>query len=150
MSCRLPREHTLDIPAEVSTLHQVRLFVEEITREAGLDEGDRAAFELAITEAVSNAIRHGSPRGAEDRVRVSVVEEASRIVVTICDQGCGFVPVRITLPDPHSFTDHGRGLYLIHALVDEVEYTRRDGTIVRLVKKKKAANPELLPGSQES
>jgi anti-sigma regulatory factor (Ser/Thr protein kinase) len=86
----------------------------------------------------------------EDRVWIGIVEEDSRVVVTIRDQGVGFVPERITLPDPHSFADHGRGLYLIHALVDEVEYTRADGTTVRLVKKKKAAMPEPLPRSKES
>jgi len=140
----------LDIPAVVQALHQTRLFIDAITREAGLDEAERAAFELAITEVVSNAIRHGSPRGAEDRVTLTVVEEETRIVVTVHDQGVGFVPERITLPDPHSYADHGRGLYLIHALADEVEYSRSDGTTVRLVKKKKAAIPAPLPRSKES
>jgi serine/threonine-protein kinase RsbW len=150
MARGLPKEHLLEIPAEVRALHQTRLFVDAIARQAGLDEADRAAFELAITEVVSNAIRHGSPRGPQDRVTVRIRDEESRIVATICDAGVGFVPERITLPDPHTFADHGRGLYLIHALVDEVEYTRGDGTTVRLVKKKKAASPESLPRSQES
>jgi serine/threonine-protein kinase RsbW len=150
MANRLPREHMLDIPAVVRALHQARQFMDGITREAGLDDADRAAFELAITEVVSNAIRHGSPRGAEDRVTLRVVDEETRIVVTIQDQGVGFVPEQITLPDPRTFADHGRGLYLIHALADEVEYSRTDGTSVRLVKKKKAALPEPLPGSKES
>jgi serine/threonine-protein kinase RsbW len=141
MTRRLPREHVLDIPAVVRALHQARVFVDKIMCEAGLNDADRAAFELAITEVVSNAIRHGSPRGAEDRVTLRIVEEETRIVVTIRDQGVGFVPEQITLPDPHTFADHGRGLYLIHALADEVEYDRADGTTVRLVKKKKAAMP---------
>lgn len=139
MTRRLPREHTLVIPAAVRSLHRARLFVDRITRDAGLDDAERAAFELAITEVVSNAIRHGSPRGERDRVTLRIVEEETRIVVTIRDQGVGFVPERITLPDPHTFADHGRGLYLIHALADEVDYDRTDGTLVRLVKNKKAA-----------
>jgi anti-sigma regulatory factor (Ser/Thr protein kinase) len=150
MTRHLPREHMLDIPAAVQALHQIRVFIDAIIQEAGLDEAERAAFELAVTEVVSNAIRHGSPQGAEDRVTLNVVEEETRIVVTIRDHGVGFVPERITLPDPHTFADHGRGLYLIHALADEVEYSRTDGTTVRLVKKKKAAIPEPLHRSQES
>jgi serine/threonine-protein kinase RsbW len=139
MADRLPRFYELRLPAAVRSLHEARVFVDTIAREAGLEESDRAAFALAITEVVSNAIRHGSPHGADDTVTLSVVEEETRLVVTVRDQGEGFVPERITLPEPQSFADHGRGLYLIHALVDEVEYFRADGTAVRLVKKKKAA-----------
>lgn len=142
MPNRWPRVHDLSLPAAVRSLHEARLFVDTIARAAGLDESDRAALALAITEVVSNAIRHGSPRGAQDRVTICVVEEETRLVVTVRDEGEGFVPEKIALPDPKSFADHGRGLYLIHALVDEVEYVRANGTLVRLVKKKKAAAPE--------
>jgi serine/threonine-protein kinase RsbW len=137
MSRRPPQTYRLEIPSAVGSLHQARLFVDAIAREAGFLDGDLEAICLAVTEAVSNAIRHGSPRGQEDTVELSVAASSSRLTITVHDRGPGFVPDEYELPDPLSFADHGRGLYLIHALMDEVEYRRSDGTTVRMTKRKR-------------
>src|SRR5215218_2599318 len=99
MPRRNPRVRRLTIPAAVRSLHQARVFVDTIARQAGLKDADREAFDLAVTEAVSNAIRHGSPRGAEDTVELQVADEATRLVVTVRDHGVGFVPESFVLPD---------------------------------------------------
>jgi serine/threonine-protein kinase RsbW len=134
---RAPVVRRLILPATVRSLYSARMFVDAIAREAGFDDSEREAFDLAVTEAVSNAIRHGSPRGAENQVELSVCDEPARLVVTVRDEGEGFIPAAYTLPDPQSYADHGRGLYLIHALMDEVQYSRDGGTTVRMVKTKK-------------
>jgi serine/threonine-protein kinase RsbW len=70
-------------------------------------------------------------------VELCVVDEGPRLVVTVSDEGEGFIPASFTLPDPQSYADHGRGLYLIRTLMDEVEFTRNGGTTVRMAKTKK-------------
>jgi serine/threonine-protein kinase RsbW len=137
MTRRAPLVRHLSLPATVRSLYPARMFVDSIAREAGFDEAEREAFDLAVTEAVSNAVRHGSPRGAENQVELCVIDEGARLVVTVTDEGEGFVPTGFSLPDPQSYADHGRGLYLIHALMDEVEFTRNGGTTVRMAKTKK-------------
>jgi serine/threonine-protein kinase RsbW len=147
MARRPPLVRHLVIPAVVRSLHQARLFIEQMAREAGLDDADREAVSLAVTEAVSNAIRHGSPRGVEDVVELVVANEKDRLEVTVRDSGTGFAPGEVTLPDPMSYADHGRGLFLIYALMDEVEFARDGGTIVRMVKMKKQRPPKRRPRS---
>jgi serine/threonine-protein kinase RsbW len=136
MPRRPPQTHRLEIPSAVGSLHQARLFVDAIAREAGFLDADREAICLAVTEAVSNAIRHGSPLGNNDVVELVVADYPARLVVTVHDNGAGFVPEGFALPDPLSFVDHGRGLYLIHTLMDEVIYDRSNGTTVRMTKRK--------------
>jgi anti-sigma regulatory factor (Ser/Thr protein kinase) len=96
---------------------------------------------LATDEAFINAFMHGGDVEGTVDVRADVRD--GRVLVTICDDGCGFdhdtVDVR-SRPDPQS--THGRGLFLIHHLMDEVEVrsstvgrgTAGPGTLVRMVR----------------
>ncbi len=86
---------------------------------------------LALDEAVSNAIRHGSGSGGP--IEVSVGVEDGWIDVLVLDRGP--TPRPPCLPDgpPRTLATGGRGLWLIAQLVDEVRLWRRgDGTLVWL------------------
>jgi len=91
---------------------------------------------LAADEAFINAFMHsGDVAGLVD-VRVEV--RTDRVLVEIRDRGCGFDPSSVdveAVPDP--MATHGRGLFLIHHLMDDVEvrsHERGAGTLVRMVK----------------
>jgi anti-sigma regulatory factor (Ser/Thr protein kinase) len=91
---------------------------------------------LAADEAFINAFMHSGD--AAGRVDVRAEVRAGRVVVEIRDRGCGFDPRSIdveAVPDP--LATHGRGLFLIHHLMDDVEVCSRKrgaGTLVRMVK----------------
>ena len=57
--------------------------VDQFAVRAGFSEPNREEVSLAVTEAVSNAIRHGSPAGAADHVSLSVEMEGKRLVITV-------------------------------------------------------------------
>jgi anti-sigma regulatory factor (Ser/Thr protein kinase) len=91
---------------------------------------------LAADEAFINAFMHsGDVAGLVD-VRAEV--RADRVIVEIRDRGCGFDPRSVdvkAMPDP--LATHGRGLFLMHHLMDDVEVRspgRSAGTLVRMVK----------------
>ncbi len=88
---------------------------------------------LAVEEACTNAIRHsGSRRDIE--IRLSF--EGDDLLAAVKDHGSGFdvgAFVAQTPPDP--LADHGRGLFLISRLCDEMELRRNGGLEVRLVKR---------------
>jgi len=81
----------------------------------------RADFEIALHEALANAVFHGN-RGVSDRtVKVRAYGERGKaLLVAVRDEGSGFVPEDV--PDPtqpeRRHLHHGRGLFLIRELTD--------------------------------
>ena len=100
--------------------------------------GDAAVFaiKLALEEALNNAIKHGNGFDAAKTVEVVFDVDAKQAVVTVTDQGKGFDPE--TVPDPtvdeNLEKPCGRGIMLMKAYMDEVEYNGT-GNQVRLVKR---------------
>lgn len=91
-------------------------------------------FRVGVSEAIANAVLYGNRCDPAKIVRVDVALDLSRVVLHVADEGDGFDPARVpdpTLPDNLDGTG-GRGLFLIHKLMDEVEYNDR-GNAVRLV-----------------
>ena len=123
------------LPSRASSLADARRFVDRVAAAAGFSAPARKEISLAVTEAVSNAIRHGSPAGEADQVELGATMEGSQLVVTVHDHGPPFQPSPPPLPDPATFADHGRGLFLMEQLMDEVQFDHDDGTVVRMSKK---------------
>lgn len=89
---------------------------------------------LAITEACANAIRHGSPAGANSGVTIRLVARAGGMVAEVTDSGDGFDVDLIPPPAPAE-RPGGLGIPLMKALADRVEFFRNaKGMTVRLVK----------------
>jgi serine/threonine-protein kinase RsbW len=94
---------------------------------AGVDERVLADVLLALDEAVSNAIRHGSRAG--DPVQVSVERDGEWVEMTVRDAGPTPRLPRLPAEPPPVLQTGGRGLWLILQLVDEVRLQRvADGT----------------------
>jgi serine/threonine-protein kinase RsbW len=124
------------LPSRASALVDARRFVDEWAARAGFSGPAREEISLAVTEAVSNAIRHGSPAGEADQVELDVEQEGPRLVVTVRDHGPPFHPPTPSLPDPTTFAEHGRGLFLMQALMDQVQFEADGGTVVRMTRVK--------------
>jgi serine/threonine-protein kinase RsbW len=102
--------------------------------QAGLDQVDIEDLNLAVTEACANAIRHGSPEQERNTIFVMFFLAPNCVMVEIRDEGRGFDPSCQRLPLPAEMRDGGYGLHIMRQVVDAVEFTRRRGTVVRLVK----------------
>jgi serine/threonine-protein kinase RsbW len=119
----------LKLDARPTATRELRAAVERVAEECGLDAGERFDIELAATEAVTNALK-GTPESHTVEVTVAGHEDA--VDVEVVDQGV-FSPIRAALhrgPDAES----GRGIPIILALVDEVEFAqtgRRRPVILR-------------------
>jgi serine/threonine-protein kinase RsbW len=89
----------------------------------GATEKEVQDSELALVEACNNAILHAGKAGRLHPVLIEASCNASEIQIRVTDHTQGFeMPERAVLPDIDS--ECGRGLYLIKALVDSVEYRR--------------------------
>jgi len=124
----------IEFPAEPRVVHDVRQKFEEFVQPCLLNREDVETIKVALSEACSNAVCHGSPGGAGDRIHVRYELNGARLVIEIRDEGPGFRPRQIQLP-PEEYRPNGRGLFIMQALMDEVYFdASAHGTRVRLVK----------------
>jgi anti-sigma regulatory factor (Ser/Thr protein kinase) len=123
------REHS--ISADLGRLKEARDFAERAAAEFGLSDDACYEVKLALSEAVSNAIQHGS-RSDDAPIRIFVSGEAGALVIEVIDTG-RFVP-RVTRDG--DMPESGRGLEFMRLMMDEVDLQPgSDGTRLRLVKR---------------
>jgi anti-sigma regulatory factor (Ser/Thr protein kinase) len=125
----------LTLPPSSSHLPDLR---RSVARTLGdLDRRVLADVLLALDEAVSNAIRHGSRGG--DPVQVSVESDGEWVEMTVRDAGPTPRLPRLPAEPPPVLQTGGRGLWLILQLVDEVRLQRiGDGT--RLIMRRRVSS----------
>ncbi|HEU5453523.1 MAG TPA: ATP-binding protein [Terriglobales bacterium] len=105
-----------------------------IARLMSCAKGKEMEIELALREALANAVVHGCKSDPGKQVQCCVgCDEGRGMLVVVRDPGEGYDP--FALPDPteakNVFSTHGRGIFLINRLVDEVQI-RRNGTEIFL------------------
>jgi len=125
---------SIELPASSSSLALMRSEVCEILAPLDIPEAGRFDIRVAVGEALSNAIRHGSPRGEHDTVGITVTVYADRVVLAVLDRGEGFDGQANADGDPYASS--GRGVMFMRALMDHVTFERLSagGTVVTLVK----------------
>lgn len=120
------RSHSID--ADLSQLSEAREFAVDAAADFGLDEFARYRVKLAISEAVANAIQHGSS-SPSDPVEIAVEEESGALVLYVRDRG-RFVP---RVGERGELPERGRGLEFMGQLMDEMDVRPgARGTEVRL------------------
>jgi anti-sigma regulatory factor (Ser/Thr protein kinase) len=115
----------LIVPAEPSAIPRITDGVTAVLRGKRWPEDDVMSVELALQEAVANAVRHGCKGDSTKNIQcVVTVDAAGEVVIVVRDPGPGFDPSKV--PDPlgaeNLFKPSGRGVFLINGLMDEVEY----------------------------
>jgi len=134
------------ISADPNAVNGVVDGVMEIARKMKCAEGSEYQVELALREALANAIVHGCNNDPTKKVECCVAcTESSDIMIVVRDPGAGFVPGAVPNPlaPENLFSSHGRGIYLINQLMDEVSF-ERNGAEIRMRKTAAApAQPEM-------
>jgi serine/threonine-protein kinase RsbW len=132
---------TRKYPAQVEVLDQVREFVGRAARAAGFSEKSVYAVQLAADEAASNIIEHAYAdlKGQEFRLHCEFKDE--RLVMTFFDRGKSFDFASVDQPDVTASLSErkvgGLGIYLMHKLMDEVDYkVAASGNFLTLIKRK--------------
>ena len=105
--------------------------------------------EIALREAMANAIIHGNHEDRRKHVHVSCRCEPGEVSIAVKDEGKGFDINNV--PDPTAPENigsvHGRGIHVIRALMDEVRFEER-GAVIHMRKSATEA-PKLLAKDAE-
>jgi serine/threonine-protein kinase RsbW len=99
--------------------------------------GKEEAVQLALNEALANAVVHGAKADPSKLVECEVTcDETRGMVIVVRDPGKGFNPASVPSPvnGQNIYSDHGRGIYLINQLMDEVQFLK-NGTEIQMIKR---------------
>ncbi len=122
----------LGFPADPEAIGTVADAITEILIQLRVPEQKRLEIGLAVQEALVNAVVHGCKNDPSKEVRCRLQSDPlGRIVITVTDPGPGFSPDLLSDPkrQENVYADHGRGVYLIRQLMDEVSFERRGNEI---------------------
>jgi anti-sigma regulatory factor (Ser/Thr protein kinase) len=133
-------DRSLEVEARLESLRAIGAWLEETAREGRLPFETAFALDLAVHEAVENAVRHGS-RGEGGRLKLRLRSDDERVEVVVEDDGVAFDPRTLPAPRvPQRIEDvvpGGQGVHLMRHFTDEIRYRREDGwnvlTLVRFL-----------------
>lgn len=121
---------TLRLPPDHTAVPFARFTLAALLSRHGWDDDDVGRVVLVASEAMSNAIEHGSPDGT--RIEVGVAIGPERAEVTVLDRGAPGNVAEIPPPSaPPDSSPRGRGLLIMHRLSDSLDVrSTADGTEV--------------------
>ncbi len=130
---------SVSVPSDVGCIEEaVALVARHCFAGVAVEERMRFRLQVALSEALANAILRGNHEDADKRasVRVELAPDAIRVHVT--DEGAGFDPHAVPEPlGPDGIQGAGgRGLFLIRKLADAVEFNDRGNSICMTLRRR--------------
>jgi serine/threonine-protein kinase RsbW len=130
----------LVLPSRVEAVADAAAAAAEVMSRAEVSEEAAFGVDMAVREAVTNAVLHGNRQDETKTVEVTFTTSPEAIEITVRDRGNGFNPEQV--PDPtdaqNLLKTSGRGVFLIRTFMDEAEWSPHPegGTLVRMSKKR--------------
>ena len=130
----------LVLPSRIEAVADAAVAAAEVVNRSQL--GDEAAFgvDMAVREAVTNAVLHGNLQDEAKSVEIVFNASPDVLEITVRDHGTGFNPASVPDPtDPQNILKtSGRGILFMRTFMDEVEWSNHPagGTVVRMLKRR--------------
>jgi len=135
------------IPADVAAIGKVSAGVKELLTSKGWTGDKIMEVQVAVQEALANAIRHGCKNDASKQVQCCITFDANgELVIVVRDPGPGFDVKAVPNPldESNLLKVSGRGVFLINQLMDTVEFSEEGRQV--LMRKRPDAKVEPGPG----
>lgn len=126
---------SLALPRDEASVPVVRRLCRSSLQNIGVMPECVGDIELALTEACTNVLKHALD--AHEEYRVEIMLNAHKCSIAVIDEGRGFDHPNLAKGEEAAMgAEGGRGIQLMRALVDNVNFTSEpeQGTMVRLVK----------------
>ena len=119
----------LTIGSRFENIELVQAVLSDALSAFELDEESRHWIDLAVREAVANAIKHGNRLEPAKRVEIDLQLDGSELVVRVRDEGEGFDPDDVVDPlaPENRLRPNGRGIFYMQKLMDEIDYDFQPG-----------------------
>ena len=130
----------LSLPSRIDTVATAAGAIAEFVSRLGISEEAAFGIDMAVREAVTNAVLHGNRQDEKKSVDITLKSSPDAVEISVHDQGPGFNPEEV--PDPTAQENilkaSGRGIFFMRTFMDEVNWLIRPdgGTTVRMVKRR--------------
>lgn len=124
----------------LQNLEEICDYVSHCASEAGLNETEAYAVQLAVDEATTNIMEHGYGQECPERIDITCEVQEDGLKVVIYDDAEPFDPTSVPEPDMNvpleDMKPRGLGIYLIRKMMDEVHYksTPDKGNTLTMIK----------------
>jgi serine/threonine-protein kinase RsbW len=131
MTSQAPTTGSVVVESKVSALGDVCKQIMECVKLKKFGEEDQFAVHLALEEAFNNAVEHGNQGDPGKTVQIDYSIDDRQIEIRMTDQGRGFDPHKVVDPrmEENLYEPRGRGLLLMNAYMDVVQYNPRGNSI---------------------
>jgi len=135
-----PEVISVRIPSRLELLALLDRITQSVCERASMDDDACSQVTMSVIEAGTNAIQHGHHRDATKPVDVTFAVFPDRLEINVHDLGEGFDPGHVngdvTSPE-HLLDARGRGIYIMRACMDAVDFQFSPaGTVCHLVKRR--------------
>ena len=130
----------LSLPSGIDTIASAAAAVADFVGRSGISDDAAFGIDLAVREAVTNAVIHGNRQDEDKTVDLTLKSSPDAVEISVHDQGPGFNPEDV--PDPTATENllktSGRGIFFMRTFMDEVDWLIRPegGTTVRMLKRR--------------
>jgi serine/threonine-protein kinase RsbW len=130
----------IKLPSRLDAIDKAVAQVKEFAISAGFSEEEAYPIEMAMSEALANAVKHGNLLDETKQVEIALSSSDTEFEISVRDFGEGFSAEE--LPDPTNpeniLKSSGRGIFFIRTFMDEVEWKRHaeGGTVIKMTKKR--------------
>ena len=130
----------LSLPSRIDTIASAAAAVADFVGRSGISDDAAFGIDLAVREAVTNAVIHGNRQDEDKTVDLTLKSSPDAVEISVHDQGPGFNPSEV--PDPTAeeniLKTSGRGIFFMRSFMDEVVWSLppEGGTTVRMLKRR--------------
>ena len=130
----------ISLPSRIETVADAAAAVADFVTRSGVSEDAAFGIDMAVREAVTNAVVHGNSEDEQKVVDIVLKSSPEAVEISVHDQGAGFNPNEV--PDPTAeenlLKTSGRGIFFMRSFMDEVHWflPPEGGTTVRMLKRR--------------
>lgn len=128
----------ITISSKIEAIDEAVTRAVDYAKAMGFTEDSIFGIDMAVREAVANAVKHGNALNADKNVDITLENTSGRLEITVRDYGEGFKVEDV--PDPTNpenlLKENGRGILFMQNFVTTVEWHNHPdgGMLVRMVK----------------
>ena len=132
------KQTKITIPSTIESIDSAVTQAVEFAKSKGFSDDAIFGIDMAVREAVANAVKHGNQLDESKSVDITLSDDAGTLEITVRDYGAGFKVEEV--PDPTNpeniMKEDGRGILFMQNFVDVVEWHNHPegGMFVKMVK----------------